>query len=89
VVFENRSFERDLLALARERFGAADIVLVEGGKSDARLTKVEVLRTGFSDVVHTPPGELAAVVADYAVDAPVPHFHPDNIREIADWLTAQ
>jgi len=75
-------------ALARKEFPAADIVLIEGGKSDRALRKIEVLRPGISDGFRTPPDELAAIVADGPVaGAAVPLFSPDRVDEIADWLT--
>jgi molybdopterin-guanine dinucleotide biosynthesis protein B len=75
-------------ALARKEFGGADIVLVEGGKSDPALRKIEVLRSGVSESLRTPPNELAAIVADGPVaGADVPLFSPDRVDEIADWLT--
>jgi molybdopterin-guanine dinucleotide biosynthesis protein B len=75
-------------ALARKEFGGADIVLVEGGKSDPALRKIEVLRSGVSESLRTPPNELAAIVADGPVaGADVPLFSPDRVDEIADWLS--
>ena len=74
-------------ALARKEFAGIDVVLVEGGKSDPALRKIEVLRPGLSDGLRTPPDELAAVVADRpVVGAAVPLFSPDRAGEIADWL---
>jgi molybdopterin-guanine dinucleotide biosynthesis protein B len=88
VVLRRRDRERDLGALAREEFSAADIVLVEGGKSDARLRKIEVLRQSLGGGLRTPLPELAAVVSDHPVACGRPLFHPDNVTEIADWLVA-
>ena len=88
VVLRRRDCEHDLGALAREEFGAADMVLVEGGKSDVRLRKIEVLRKGFASGLRTPLPELAAVVSDYPVACDRPLFHPNNVTEIADWLMA-
>lgn len=77
----------DLGALARREFAGADIVLVEGGKSDPALRKIEVLRPGVSKGLMIPPEELAAIVADRPIaGAGVPHFSPDQVVEIADWL---
>jgi molybdopterin-guanine dinucleotide biosynthesis protein B len=74
-------------ALARREFAGADIVLVEGGKSDPALRKIEVLRPGVSKGLMIPPEELAAIVADRPIaGAGVPHFSPDQVVEIADWL---
>jgi molybdopterin-guanine dinucleotide biosynthesis adapter protein len=78
--------EGDLAAFAAEYFGSVDLVLVEGGKSNPGLRKVEVLRHGHSDQLQTPPQELAALVADFDVAIDCPRFHPDQVREIADWI---
>jgi molybdopterin-guanine dinucleotide biosynthesis adapter protein len=84
-----RSPRSGLGALARKEFAGADIVLVEGGKSDRALRKIEVLRSGIPDGLRTPPAELAAIVADRPVaGAAVPLFSPERVGEIADWLTA-
>jgi len=85
-VIDNLDFTANLGALAQERFAAVDLVLVEGGRSDPRLRKIEVLRRGFSDRIQTPVHELEAVVADFPVEGEVPIFHPDAVQEIADWL---
>jgi hypothetical protein len=62
------------------------MVLVEGGKSEAGLSKVEVLRKGVSGSIQTPPQDLVALVADYPAASGLPLFHPDKVAEIADWL---
>jgi molybdopterin-guanine dinucleotide biosynthesis protein B len=72
--------------LIRREFGTADIVLVEGGKSELALRKVEVLRAGISGDIETAPGELEAIVSDRPLDAGVPVFSPDQVKELADWL---
>jgi molybdopterin-guanine dinucleotide biosynthesis protein B len=72
----------------RREIGTADIVLVEGGKSEPGLRKIEVLRAGCSEGLRTPPDELIAVVADAPVAAAVPVFASDQIEGLADWLAA-
>jgi molybdopterin-guanine dinucleotide biosynthesis protein B len=74
--------------LIRREFGAADIVLVEGGRSEPGLRKIEVLRSGVSADIRTAREELAAVVADGPVAAWVPVFSPEQVKELADWLAA-
>lgn len=87
VVCDDQAGHADLGALARTEFAGADIVLVEGGKSDPALRKIEVLRPGVSKSLMTPPEELAAIVADRPIaGAGVPHFSRDQVAEIADWL---
>jgi molybdopterin-guanine dinucleotide biosynthesis protein B len=78
--------EGDLAGFGAEYFGSADLVLVEGGKSNPGLRKIEVLRQGHSDQLQTPLQELAALVADYDVAIDRPRFHPDQVNEIADWI---
>jgi molybdopterin-guanine dinucleotide biosynthesis protein B len=73
-------------AIARDSFRAADIILVEGGRKDKSLKKVEVMRRGVSDNVKTPARELAAVVANFPVACDVPVFSPDAVADVADWL---
>ncbi len=73
-------------AVARTEFGRADIVLIEGGRGDPGLQKIEVLREGHSDGLRTPSAELVAVVADHPISCGRPLFHPDQTKEIADWL---
>jgi molybdopterin-guanine dinucleotide biosynthesis protein B len=74
--------------LIRRELGAADIVLVEGGKSEPALKKIEVMRSGVSGEVATAPRELVAIVSDRPRDAGVPVFSPDQVKELAEWLAA-
>jgi molybdopterin-guanine dinucleotide biosynthesis protein B len=85
-VLQKQDREGDLAAFARENFSELDLVLVEGGKCDPGLRKIEVLRHGHSERLKIPPQELAAVVADYDVLSDLPLFHPDQVKEIAEWL---
>lgn len=73
-------------ALARDWFGTADIVLVEGGRNDKTLKKIEVLRRGMSGGIRSSVRELAAVVADFQVACQAPVFHPRQLKKIADWM---
>ena len=73
-------------ALARDSFRTADIVLVEGGRKDKKLKKIEVLRRGKSEGIKSSRRELAAVVADFQVAGRAPVFHPRQLKKIADWL---
>ncbi len=77
-----------LAGMAEDWFAGADLVLIEGGKSEPGLKKIEVLRQGISDGAETAPSELVAVVAEGDVTAAVPVFHPDRPEELADWLAA-
>jgi molybdopterin-guanine dinucleotide biosynthesis protein B len=86
-IFESRECQDDLGALARARFDGADIVLIEGGKSDPRLRKIEVLRRGVSESIQCPTAELAALVADFPVEAEVPVFDPGDVEGIAGFIS--
>lgn len=81
--------EAPLARLAETWFSTADLVIVEGGKSEPGLKKIEVLRQGISDGVETAPSDLVAVIADVEVAAPVPVFHPDRIADIVQWLKGE
>jgi molybdopterin-guanine dinucleotide biosynthesis protein B len=85
-VLRRMECESDHAALAREQFGAADIVLVEGGKRNVGLKKIEVLRKGSSGGIKTRRQELVAVVADYPAAPRMPTFHPDDVSKLANWL---
>jgi len=58
-----------------------DLVLVEGYRS-AQAPKIEVCR----GQPLLPPQELAAVVSREPLGLPLPHFHPEDIRAIADFI---
>jgi molybdopterin-guanine dinucleotide biosynthesis protein B len=77
------------LALASECEGA-DLVIIEGGRADAFIPKIEVLRKGVSEDLRTPARELKAVVADFEPEmpAPVPVFNPRRFREIAVFIAS-
>jgi len=65
-------------------FRDVDIILVEGGKRERGLKKIEVLRRGVAEKVECSPEELIAVVSDVKVAVNKPVCNPDQIGEIAD-----
>jgi molybdopterin-guanine dinucleotide biosynthesis protein B len=71
-------------AVAAEYFRDVDIILVEGGKRERGLKKIEVLRRGVAEKVECSPEELIAVVSDVKVAVNKPVCNPDQIGEIAD-----
>jgi len=71
-------------AVAADYFKESDIVLVEGGRREKRLEKIQILRKGVSEEVTCPTEELLAVVSDMEVTVDKPVFHPDQISEIAE-----
>lgn len=88
-----RTGEEDVDArrLARRMSAGADIVLVEGWKDAPGVPKIEVLRSGVSDVVRTPQEELLAVVSDAGAPAgtTVPVFTLSQRVEICDLILSQ
>jgi len=75
-----------LAGLARDFFKDMDIVLVEGGRQEKGLRKIEVLSKGVAEKLESPLKELEAVVSDIKVALPRPVFRPDQIGQIADFL---
>jgi hypothetical protein len=75
-----------LSTIAGMFFPQVDLVLVEGGRNEGRLKKIELLREGIADEVETPAGELIAVVSDVAASTDRPVFRFEQIAEIADLL---
>ena len=70
-----------------ERFFAdADVILVEGGKMEKGIPKIEILRRGVSEERTAPPEEVVAIVSDVKTEENLPIFHPDQIPEIADFI---
>jgi len=86
VVLEKKAAESDLKALAARLLKNNDFVLVEGGRKDKELQKIEVFRKGISERIESSSEELLAVVSDKEVSTDKPVFHPDQIAEISDFL---
>ncbi|MEN6309975.1 MAG: molybdopterin-guanine dinucleotide biosynthesis protein B [Acidobacteriota bacterium] len=86
-----RAADVDMRSLALRMFAGADVVLIEGGKDAPGIRKIEVLRSGVSDVVRTPPEELLAVVSDAGAPAgtSVPVFTLSQRVEICDLILSQ
>jgi molybdopterin-guanine dinucleotide biosynthesis protein B len=79
-----------LSTIAGRYFHGVDIVLVEGGRKDRALKKIELLRKDVSEKPETSAEERLAIVTDFelsAADTPV--FHPDQIAEIADVVESE
>ena len=89
-IFE-RTGETDLRSMAERTFAGADVVLVEGGKQARGLRKIEVLRSGLSEIVQTPPEEFLAVVSDHGAPpgTTVPVFALSQTVEICDLILSQ
>src|SRR4030042_2050233 len=74
--------------LAARFFPDADVVLVEGGKDVRAPRKIEVLRSGVSEMLVSRPEELLAVVSDLPLPdgVPVPVFKPEEASRICDLI---
>lgn len=71
---------------AKEFFPNTDFILVEGGRKDHTLKKIEVLKDDASGEVQTPADELIAVVSGQKLQMGKPEFSLDQVQEIADFL---
>ena len=65
--------------------GDVDIVLTEGYKQGG-CPKLEVTRRERGTELLCRPEELIGILADYAVDVPVPQFALDDARGVVDLL---
>ena len=74
------------IQLAASHFMNMDIVLIEGRHTIPHVPKIELLRKGVAEQLTTPLEDLAAVVADFAVDIPRPVFDFGQIGGIADFI---
>ncbi len=81
----------DLRTAVEALFPDADVLLIEGGKSEPGPMKIEVLRRGVSEGPVVPRRGLAAIVADFDVQAPpgVPVFGPDSAAAICDHILSR
>lgn len=85
-VFQKRVKEKNLSAIGLQYFKDVDIVLVEGGRGEKEIKKIEVLRKGIAEEVTCSLDELIAVVYDGEITLGRPVFHPEQINEIAIFL---
>lgn len=61
-----------------------DLIIAEGWKSEG-FPKIVIVRDRLGEVPFSPDG-LLAVVSNVPIDAPVPAFHPDDIKGLCDLL---
>lgn len=79
----------NLDGVARDFFKDMDIVLIEGGKQETNLKKIEVLGQGVAEKLESPLEELEAIVSDKKMSLPKPVFRPHQISQIADFLESK
>ena len=88
-VLQKKMTDLDVKKMTREYLKCCDFILVEGGRSDKTLKKIEVLRKGVSEKIECSPEELIAIVSDFDVGKDIPVFNPEEINKIADFLENQ
>lgn len=76
-----------LARLAADAAGGTDLVLVEGGRGEPDLPRVEIVPAGGVPV--SPVGTLVALVCDDALRADVPVFRRDDVEALADHVRAR
>lgn len=75
----------DPLLLAQRYFSDVDLVLAESF-SQADCPKIEVLRAACSTVPRCDEGLIAMVTDVAGVQTHLPHFAPDDVDEIVDFI---
>ncbi len=79
--------EQSLSETVERWFPDFDIVISEGFKNEDCL-KIEVFRQANrkTPLYLDPAYDIQAIVCDTPPDVPLPHFHPDDIRGIHEWI---
>jgi molybdopterin-guanine dinucleotide biosynthesis protein B len=72
--------------VAARLFSDKDVVLVEGGKRERGVRKIAVRRPGSGEELPIGPHEPVAVISEEGLPGDTPVFHPDQVREIADFI---
>ncbi len=76
-------------AIAHQGFFEVDLILTEGFRSGP-LPKIEVNRAALGlPLLCTAADSLVAVVADWDTGASVPHFGPEAVPALADFIERQ
>lgn len=85
-MLQQKKADLDVRQISREYIRHNDFILVEGGRSEKTLKKIEVLRKGVSEKILCSPEEIIAIVSDFDVGKDIPVFKPEAIEKIADFL---
>jgi molybdopterin-guanine dinucleotide biosynthesis protein MobB len=85
-VIKRHDEQMGLSQAAKEFFPDTDFVLVEGGRKDRSLKKIEILNDEASGEIQSPADELVAVVSGQKMQTNKPEFSLDQIKEIVDFL---
>ena len=85
-VIEDAGKDYTITELRDRYIREVDIILIEGYKKNP-YPKVEVYRKEISDrPLATEDDNLIAIVTDDSVNVNAPHFHKENIVELADLI---
>jgi molybdopterin-guanine dinucleotide biosynthesis protein B len=85
-ILQQNETNLDAKQITREYIPQSEFILVEGGQSDKKLKKIEVLRRGLSEKIAGSPEEVIAIVSDFDIGEDMLVFHPEEIEKIADFL---
>jgi len=86
-MFADLKSEPTLMELASTYFSDLDIIISEGFKNEDCL-KIEVFRAANekSPLYLEPEYQIQALITDQPLDAPIPVFGMDDIKEIFQWI---
>jgi molybdopterin-guanine dinucleotide biosynthesis protein B len=85
-IIQGQNREEDFRAISSRYFTGIDIVLVEAGPGIKGLKKIEVLSKESGERVESEIEDLLAVVSEKKTAGSKPHFQPDQVKEIVDFL---
>ena len=85
-IIQGQDREEDFRAISGRYFAGIDMVLVEAGPGIKGLKKIEVLSKESGGRVESSREELLAVISDGKTIVGVPHFRPDEVKGIVDFL---
>ncbi|MFO7866903.1 MAG: molybdopterin-guanine dinucleotide biosynthesis protein B [Candidatus Aminicenantes bacterium] len=87
MVLQRKRKSQELLAdLICRYFSSMDWVLLEGGKHEPGIPKIEVLKKKVSEEPVSGISDRIAMAADFKIEAPVPVFHSGDISGMAGFL---
>ncbi|HDJ22928.1 MAG TPA: molybdopterin-guanine dinucleotide biosynthesis protein B [Candidatus Aminicenantes bacterium] len=85
-IYKRTSAPQKLRSVAELNFPHYDFVLIEGGKDEPGLPKIEVWRKELSPKLITARGELVAVVSDDQPETDRPVFNFCQLEDLVDFL---
>lgn len=77
--------ETDVVALLEQEYANCDFLLLEGLRKEG-IPMIEVFNSTKNETSKIPIHNLCAVVSEKPVTDTVPHFHPDEIDKIFNFM---